>query len=37
MQAQGLTRKDAENRIDERLAGLIRHRPASTYLAKDRS
>jgi len=37
VQAQGLTRKDAENRIDERLAGLIRHRPSSTYLAKDRS
>lgn len=35
-QKMGLTRKDAENRIDERLAGLIKHRPASTYLAKDR-
>lgn len=36
-QKMGLTRKDAENRVTERLAGLIRHRPASSYLAKDRS
>lgn len=36
-QKLGLTRKDAENRVTERLDGLIRHRPASTYLAKDRA
>lgn len=33
-QKLGLTRKEAENRVTERLSGLIRHKPASTYLAK---
>lgn len=34
LQETGLTKREADARINERLSGLIRHKPASQYLAK---